>query len=33
LKMAGEVAHAATAVFQDHRTAWWQLVHLYQITA
>jgi len=25
LKTAGEAAHAATAVFQDHKTAWWQL--------
>jgi len=31
--MAGEVTHAATAVLQDHRTAWWQLVCLCQITA
>jgi len=33
LKTASEVAHAATAVFQGYRTAWWQLLHLCQITA
>jgi len=32
VKTAGEAAHAATAVLQHHRTAWWQLVRLCQVT-
>ena len=28
LKMMGKAAHTATAVFQDHRTAWWQFARL-----